>query len=161
MRGYLFSNLSLWSYAEERRAWEPLIEPWQLLAHADVNQAGVQRAGVEPGAWLRLTSTQSNVAATLTHTAVASLLLAANEWSAALANGAGGGGRSAPGATPAHTVVVQLDNQLGLDVEVAVDDGKPTQARAAVGLSVCLLACPWTHALLDLVPRPRVCVHVL
>jgi hypothetical protein len=30
MRGFMFGCLSLWGYAAPTRAWEPLLEPWQV-----------------------------------------------------------------------------------------------------------------------------------
>lgn len=61
--------VSMWSYNLLLTAWEPIIEPWQLLLQLDSNcQPGgsgsgkVSRsAGGGGGTSLRLTSTQDNV----------------------------------------------------------------------------------------------------
>ncbi len=94
----------------------------QVLAHADINNSGRQKSGVAPGSWLRLTSTQSSVSATLSHSTMTALLLAAQEWSVALAGGgSGGGGGGGEGGESGACEEVEVENTLGVDVEVAVD----------------------------------------
>jgi hypothetical protein len=125
----------------------------QVLAHADINATSAQRGGVDPGTWLRVTSTQTTVHAAVTHSAAASVLMAASEWSAALGAGSGAGGgvggaeaewqrrRMAEqqalvaASSSGHRMVVQMENLLGPDVVVAVDDGTATQVRAGPRMS--------------------------
>ncbi|KAL6746103.1 hypothetical protein V8C86DRAFT_3121422 [Haematococcus lacustris] len=84
LRGFLFASVSCWHYRPLLAAWEPVVEPWQLLLHLDRNLRGHQCAGVAPGTWLRLTSTQGSVSVTLSSAALGVLLTAAREWSTAL-----------------------------------------------------------------------------
>jgi len=38
-RGFAFLTISAWSYAPLSAVWEPVMEPWQVLAHLDHNTA--------------------------------------------------------------------------------------------------------------------------
>jgi hypothetical protein len=82
-RCFAFQQSSLWSYNGLRRAWEPVIEPLQMLAHLDLNATPRARGGVQPGSWFKLTSTQGCVHVTLAHAALAAAAEAAAEWRSA------------------------------------------------------------------------------
>lgn len=36
-RGFAFLTVSAWSYAPLAAVWEPVMEPWQVLGHVDLN----------------------------------------------------------------------------------------------------------------------------
>jgi vacuolar protein sorting-associated protein 13A/C len=79
-RCFAFLTTSIWSYNQALQAWEPVIEPWQLLLHLDSNPRTRALAGVPPGTWLRATSTQGCMHVTLAHAAVTSLIDAMGDW---------------------------------------------------------------------------------
>jgi vacuolar protein sorting-associated protein 13A/C len=58
IRGFLFATASAWSYQPLLAAWEPVLEPWQLLVHVDRNALGHHAVGVAPGLHVKVTSTQ-------------------------------------------------------------------------------------------------------
>ncbi len=137
-RGLLFANVSLWSYSSANTAWEPVIEPWQVLAHTDINSVGRSRAGVSPGTWVHLTSTQTDVSACLSQSTLAALLLAAKEWRAVIADEAGGA--MLPDREPGSQV--QVENALGVEVEVAVDTGNSVPVRGPHACTQLRYRCP-------------------
>ncbi len=69
MRGFLFATASAWSYRPLVAAWEPVLEPWQVLVHLDQNARAHYSSGIAPGTWIRVTSTQGCVTAALSHAA--------------------------------------------------------------------------------------------
>lgn len=97
-RCFAFLTTSCWSYNQALQAWEPVIEPWQLLLHLDTNPRARAVAGVPPGTWLRATSTHGCMHVTLAHAAVTSLLDAGTDWAPAGGGGASGGGDAAAAA---------------------------------------------------------------
>jgi hypothetical protein len=73
-RACLVLSTSLWSYNALLTRWEPVMEPTQLILHSDANQGARPSSGVQPGTWLRLTSSNSCVHITLAYAALNSLL---------------------------------------------------------------------------------------
>lgn len=57
-RCFAILQSSIWSYNDMHQAWEPVVEPLQMLAHLDINNNAQARGGVMPGTWIKLTSTQ-------------------------------------------------------------------------------------------------------
>jgi hypothetical protein len=57
-RGFVFLSACINTYHPDLSAWEPLLEPWQLLLHLDSSTHSRVCSGVSPGSWLRITSTQ-------------------------------------------------------------------------------------------------------
>lgn len=125
-RGFVFATASVWSYQPLLAAWEPVLEPWQLLLHVDHNAGHRQRAGVSPGLWLKVTSTQGSVQTALSQAAMTALLGAADEWAGALAPPGAPGALSA---TPlaqlgdGRAVVAEVYNTLGVTAEMLIDHG--------------------------------------
>ncbi|GIL84681.1 hypothetical protein Vretifemale_13310, partial [Volvox reticuliferus] len=60
-RSYAYFNVSAWTHNLSLGVWEPLLEPWEVLAHLDDNRAARPIAGVSPGTAVRITSTQLDV----------------------------------------------------------------------------------------------------
>jgi hypothetical protein len=106
-RCFAYLTTSLWSYHQSLEVWEPIMEPWQLLLHCDINPHSHNSAGIAPGSWLRLTSPQGCVHVTLAQAALNYCLDALTDWQASAADaaasgggGSDGSGRSGGGAPP-------------------------------------------------------------
>ena len=82
-RGFAFLTLSLCTYQPDMGAWEPLLEPWQLLVHLDQSKLSKMSKGVSPGTLIRATSTQSTVNMSLAYGPTTVLLANMPEWSLA------------------------------------------------------------------------------
>lgn len=81
-RCFAYLTTSLWSYNQILEVWEPIMEPWQLLLHMDVNPNLQGSAGIAPGSWIRLTSPHGCVHVTLAQAALNSCLDAFTDWQA-------------------------------------------------------------------------------
>jgi hypothetical protein len=79
-RACLVLNTSLWSYNALLSCWEPVVEPMQLILHHDANSSTMPVAGVQPGSWLRVNSSDSCVHVTLAYAAINSLIEAMEDW---------------------------------------------------------------------------------
>jgi vacuolar protein sorting-associated protein 13A/C len=119
-RCFAFLTASAWSYNHALQAWEPVIEPWQLLLHLDSNPRSRPIAGVLPGTWLRATSTQGCMHVTLAHAAVSSLLDAIGDWSGR-ADAVGGALVAADGLTTTACLYNSLDVAAYLQLDFGHD----------------------------------------
>ncbi|GLI59136.1 hypothetical protein VaNZ11_000961, partial [Volvox africanus] len=132
-RSYAYLNVSGWTHNSSLCVWEPLLEPWEILAHLDDNRAARPIAGVSPGTAVRITSTQSSVHVVLAASALKSLLEALPEWTRLaspeglaavrrqLAYGEAAAGGSSYGSQAAQQGL--MTNALGCPVSLLTDLG--------------------------------------
>ena len=73
-------RLSVWSYNALVTAWEPVLEPWDVIAKADLNSSAAPTLGVPPGLHLSVKSTSDRARLTLAYAAVSAALRALRQW---------------------------------------------------------------------------------
>ena len=79
-QAYLGVRLSVWSYNALVTAWEPVLEPWDVIAKADLNSSAAPTLGVPPGLHLSVKSTSDRARLTLAYAAVSAALRALRQW---------------------------------------------------------------------------------
>ncbi|MEW5298732.1 MAG: hypothetical protein WDW36_001820 [Sanguina aurantia] len=132
--GIMKCIVSMWSYNLLLAAWEPIVEPWQLLLQLDSNcqpggsGSGKRTAGGGGGTSLRLTSTQDNVQVAVAYAALAALLEAAPDWIQADGSAPKGGDpqgkqRRELLVTESNTMTALVDNSLGMPAQMLLDWG--------------------------------------
>lgn len=121
VRCFAFLTTSLWSYHSQLQTWEPVIEPWQLLLHFDMNAHTHSLGGVGPGTWFRFTSTQGCVHVTLAHAAISSVQDALTDWQHQSAQRKSG--PQALAAVDGFTVQTICQNMLDTTAYVQLDFG--------------------------------------
>ncbi len=147
------------------QTWEPVIEPCQLLLHLDVNAQPHPRSGVQPGSWMRLTSTQGCLHITLAHAALASVLSSLSDWHSAADQAAAA---AALASTDGFTVTAQVTNTLDVPAYLQVNYGTHKDvvvlpAHATTPVRQPLPQPPLSHAALlpAVLPAVRLLVDVM
>ncbi|KAK9834254.1 hypothetical protein WJX81_000411 [Elliptochloris bilobata] len=124
MQAYLGVRLSVWSYNALVTTWEPVLEPWDVIAKADLNSSAAPALGVAPGLHISVKSTSDRARLTLAYSAAAAALRALRQWGDLnAAAGAGGAWRRQLAAADAASVHSRLTNALGVPAQLQLDFG--------------------------------------
>lgn len=179
-RCFAYLTTSLWSYNQSLEVWEPIMEPWQLLLHMDINPNPHSSAGIASGSWIRLTSPHGCVHVTLAETALNSCLDALTDWQAGSAAAADvlaadgstdkqGAGKSGLAAADGLQVFTTFTNTLDTAAYLQLNYGEGRKQvvmlppHAATPLTQPLPVPPSSHAPLTAsrAPPVRLVVDIL
>ncbi|KAK9815130.1 hypothetical protein WJX73_008307 [Symbiochloris irregularis] len=122
-QAYLGVAVGIWSFNAPVGAWEPMLEPWNLILNADINTSQQAANGVTPGAHLHLKSTSEMMRLTVAYAAVGNFLRALLEWRDLHAAGAGDAYRRQLAAADASSLHTLVDNALGVPAQLQLDFG--------------------------------------
>ncbi|KAL4443584.1 hypothetical protein ABPG75_011321 [Micractinium tetrahymenae] len=128
VQAYLGLKLGVWSYNGTVKHWEPVVEPWDVIAQCAANYGTRVSSGIEPGVAVSIKSSNDCVYTTLAFSALHSMLMAYADWQQLHGGGGGppGSGRAmrallaAGEATAMHVLV---DNRLGVESAMELDYG--------------------------------------
>ncbi|KAK9819963.1 hypothetical protein WJX72_004515 [[Myrmecia] bisecta] len=123
MQAYMGFTTSLWSYNATITAWEPVIEPWDLIVKADTNTTSSPAFGISPGTHITMKSTSETVYITLAYAAINSCLGAVVEWRALHGPQGGEAYKRQLAAADASAVHTLVENKLGVPAELELDFG--------------------------------------
>lgn len=183
-RCFAYLTTSLWSYNQSLEVWEPIMEPWQLLLHMDINPNPHRSAGIAPGIWIKITNPQGATHITLAQAALNSCLDALTDWQAgseasaveaggsncsSSSRGGGGGSRAGLAAADGLNVSTTFNNTLDTAAYLQLNYGEGRKAvvmlppHAATPLTQPLPLPSTSHAPLtsSLPPPVRLVIDVL
>ncbi len=84
VQAYLGLKLGVWAYNRTVKFWEPVVEPWGVIAKCDANTGPLPSNGIEPGVHVNVKSSMEMVHSTLAFSHVNALLAAYVDWQVSL-----------------------------------------------------------------------------
>ncbi|KAL4858517.1 Vacuolar protein sorting-associated protein 13C [Chlorella vulgaris] len=125
VQAYLGFKLGVWGYNGAVRFWEPVLEPWDVIAQCAANQGTRMASGIEPGINVSIKTSNDCVYSTLAYSSVSSALAAYSDWQQLHAGGGEGalGLRSLLAMGEGSAMHVQVDNRLGVEAAMELDFG--------------------------------------
>ncbi|KAK9827173.1 hypothetical protein WJX74_009221 [Apatococcus lobatus] len=121
LQAHLDVQVSIWSFNSVIESWEPVMEPWGLLTKLELNRTLQVKSGVQPGMHLSVKSTSETVYMTLAYAAINACAGAYLEWRDLHASGEQENYKRQLAAADSSSIHSRVDNQLGVDVELALD----------------------------------------
>ncbi|KAL4447306.1 hypothetical protein ABPG77_007339, partial [Micractinium sp. CCAP 211/92] len=123
VQAYLGLKLGVWSYNGTVKHWEPVVEPWDVIAQCAANYGSRMSSGIEPGVAVSIKSSNDCVYTTLAFSAVHSMLMAYADWQQLHGSGGGRAMRALLAAGEASAMHVVVDNRLGVESAMELDYG--------------------------------------
>lgn len=121
IQAYVGLRLGMWSYNPGSRHWEPVIEPWDVIARCDANYSMESDGGIEPGIHASIKASNECVYTTMAANAITNILHAIEEWTFLEHPSGKKGGAMLNG--DGSSIPVKVVNLLGVDAAMELDYG--------------------------------------